>query len=466
MHNQKKDLPVPVETMTEGQQKQGRFIRGTLVGTLIGVIVTLLAQFFQRIISQPRLISKLILSDTSEFSNEEARAVFIAAENLRTGIASRQVEGMGFKKIVHAGYRNFRESWARDFGFASYGLLTLLEYETVQDTLETFLHFQTEEGQLPVKLRSIHVVSRFLHSLFEREQPLEGKLRPKYITGHNSPSLDGQTLLVIAACEYVSATGDIDFAERYWQQLHRAMDWLGRFTSPQTEMLVQKPFADWADSVARRGTVMYTNVVYWQALKSMGQLAAKIDLEGYGSEYQEMAQRLADSIQRHLWQPELGYFATSNEMNNLSTAGNLLAIAWDLADTEQAKSILNLIDELDLANPVPTQAAFPAYPRSRISIENRLGNLANYHTNAAWLWIGAWHIIALTHAGKSDEARQLIERVSELLVRDQQVHEVYGLDGRPLSNFWYTSEAPLIWSAGMIVYAFNQYENQISLFSV
>jgi hypothetical protein len=35
------------------------------------------------------------------------------------------------------------------------------------------------------------------------------------------------------------------------------------------------------------------------------------------------------------------------------------------------------------------------------------------------------------------------------------VHEVYGKNGRFLSTFLYTSEAPLTWNASMVIYAFS-----------
>jgi hypothetical protein len=31
---------------------------------------------------------------------------------------------------------------------------------------------------------------------------------------------------------------------------------------------------------------------------------------------------------------------------------------------------------------------------------------------------------------------------------------VYGPAGKPLSSFWYKSESPLSWNAGMVVYAY------------
>jgi hypothetical protein len=39
------------------------------------------------------------------------------------------------------------------------------------------------------------------------------------------------------------------------------------------------------------------------------------------------------------------------------------------------------------------------------------------------------------------------------IAQDGVVHEVYGQDGRYLSTRWYTSEAPLTWSASLFIYA-------------
>lgn len=45
--------------------------------------------------------------------------------------------------------------------------------------------------------------------------------------------------------------------------------------------------------------------------------------------------------------------------------------------------------------------------------------------------------------------------MAEIIVRDRQIHEVYTPNGKPLSIFWYKSESPLTWNAGMIVYAYS-----------
>jgi GH15 family glucan-1,4-alpha-glucosidase len=331
----------------------------------------------------------------------------------------------------------------------------------VQETLEAFFSYQKKNGQLPIKLRSLNVISRFFHSLLEREQPVDAHLIPKYLTGHRTNSFDGQGLLVIAASKYIQACDDLDFAHKNWGKLQSAMRWLQSLTQPDTHLLTQSPFADWADSVARTGVVCYTNVVYWKALVEMATLADIIGLSRDVLFYQQLADKLKKDIQAFLWRSDLGYFATSPTMKNLSSGGNLLAVAWGLTDMAQSDSILNRIRDFGMDSPVPTQAAHPYYKRSEISIENRLGGVAHYHTEGAWLWLGAWHVIALCQSGCTERAQTLLRRLADIIVRDQQIYEVYGKDGQPISSAFYTSEAPLTWNAGMVIYAYHVLEQHL-----
>ena len=440
-------------------RERSNFWSGALVGTLLGVGSLLAYRYFSGILNQPRLISKEFLSDENQFKNTEALAVFIASENLRSGIHNRSLADGVDKKILHAGYRNFRESWVRDFGFASYGLLALDESDTVRDTLEAFLWHQTPAGQLPVKLHSISTATRFFYSLFGREQPTEFMLKPKYVSGHGAPSLDGQALLVIAACHYAQETDDFQFLQDHWRQLKLAVQWLQLHRNDHEDILLnQGSYADWADSVARRGNVLYTNVVYWKALSVMRLAATSLDLNKDATLYLAEAETLARKIQETFWRSDLGYFVTSNQLEQLSSDGNLLSIAWGLTSPTQAESILKVMEEAEMAQPVPTRVVYPPYPNYLISVENILGGLANYHTTASWLWLGAWHVIALAKNDRLEEAQTMMERITEVIVRDRQVNEVHGPDGKPLQSIWYKSESPLTWNAGMVLYAYKVLE--------
>jgi glycogen debranching enzyme len=438
------------------------FWSGALFGTVTGMASLLTFQYLFGILRRPRLISKAILMSQEEFDDEAALGIFISAESLRSGIQTRRLTNNLSKEVVHAGYRNFSESWARDFGFAAYGLLTLKQYNPVKETLEAFFWHQTPEGQLPVKLHSVGVVTRFLHSFFEREQPNEVLLKPKYLSGHGAPSLDGQALLIIAALAYTQETGNISFLENHWDALRMAMRWLENYRKAPEEdpLLHQGAFADWADSIARRGRILYTNIVYWKALSEMAIAATRLNLKQEAVSYFVQAETVLRAINRHFWRNDLGYFVTSDELTQLSSDGNLLAIAWGLTKREQAESILTVMENAKMAEPVPTRVTYPSYPRQLIALENLLGGMASYHTNASWLWIGAWHIIALVRAGHMEEAQKLVARMLAVIVRDRQVHEVHAPNGAPLSSMWYTPEAPLTWNAGMVIYACHIFENK------
>jgi len=431
------------------------FIKGVAVGAATGLASLIAYQYIHAIIKQPRLISRAVLSKAEDFNTVEEHALHIAADNLRSAIEVRRFGNRKIREILQAGYRNFRESWARDFSFASFGLLALKEVKVVKDTLEAFLEHQTSAGQFPVKLHSMGMVTRFMHSLFGREQPIEIPMRPKYLSGHGTISLDGQCLMVIAAIHYSFQAEDHEFLKTHWDALVKAISWTEIAVKESTDgLLTQGAFADWADSIARNGRVLYTNVVYWKALHEMAEAATHFGLKDQISFYSKKAEQVALSIQAHLWRPILGYYAASDTLDQLTSSGNLLAIAWGLASTDQAKSIMDAIIVTGMASPVPTKVAYPPYPLHLIAIENRLGGVANYHTDAAWLWIGAWHVVALARSGRVEEAHGILSRIAEVIVRDQQVHEVYGPNGKPLSSFWYKSEAPLTWNAGMVVYAY------------
>jgi len=233
------------------------------------------------------------------------------------------------------------------------------------------------------------------------------------------------------------------------------MHWLAEHEQGEDNLLHQRPFADWADSIGRSGHILYTNVLYWKATVEMEQAARKIDQNDAAEQYGVRAKQLNERIHAHFWEDELGYYVTSQRFRNLSSAGNLLAVAWGLAAPAQANSILDKMAAFHMAKPVPTQVVNFPYPYRFISLENRLAGIPDYHTSAAWLWLGAWHVIALVRLGRRGEANELFRRIADLIVRDGIVHEVYGRDGRFLSTRWYTSEAPLTWNAGMVVYAYH-----------
>ena len=116
------------------------------------------------------------------------------------------------------------------------------------------------------------------------------------------------------------------------------------------------------------------------------------------------------------------------------------------------------MDEAGMADPVPTRVTSTPYPSELIAIENVVAGVGNYHTDAAWLWLGAWHVIACTQAGQLQRAQEILSQMTAVIVKNKQIHEVYGTNGEPLASIWYKPESPLTWSAGMFMYACRIFE--------
>jgi glycogen debranching enzyme len=410
-------------------------------------------RYFLRLRQQPPFKKRVAPPGLEEYDTLVTQGMHIAVENLCACIESRQRPDGQVKRMLCAGYRNFREPWARDLSFASYGLLELGDYETVRQSLEVFLYFQQPSGQFPIKVFSTGVFDRYLHSFFKREQPNTAPLKPKFISGHKTLSLDGNLLLVIACLYYITKTGQVDFCQPNWGKLRQAIRWVEGAALGSDGLLFQEAYSDWADSLARTGEVLYTNIVYWKALKEMARYSEKFGEPGEAREWADHMERTRLAIQTRFWRPDLGYYVTGEKMENLSSSGNLLAIAWELADAGQAGSILEAMARFKMDEPVPTQAMHGEYPLKSIAIENRLAGIPEYHTQGAWLWLGAWHVIAAVCLNRLEEAQSILDHISRVVVRDQAVYEVYGTDGHYLSTHWYTAEAPLSWSAGMMIYA-------------
>jgi GH15 family glucan-1,4-alpha-glucosidase len=433
-----------------------------LVVFSITVLSWWMARFWRRLWRQPRLAAGPHPEPAPTTSSLIEQACHIAAANVHSAIEERPLPDGQHKHILCAGWRNFREPWARDFGFASFGLIELDEIRVLKETLEVFLYYQTNMGRFPVKVHATSVVERFLHAVFQRQQPIHAPLRPKHRTAHNTISLDGNALIVIAALNYLRRVRDQVFAVTHWQALKRGLSWLEGQALAADGLLHQGAFTDWADSIKRVGCIHYTNVLYWKALHDFARDAARYGYKEDEADFTAKADQLEQAINDHFWHEEQGFYSTSTQFSHiLSSAGNSLAIAWGLASPAQAHAILDVMAAAELADPVPTQVTNQPYGTAYIAIENRLAGLPHYHTSAAWLWIGGWHVIALVRVGRLQEARELLARMSAVIARDRVVHEVYGRDGRYLSTIWYTSEAPLTWSASMFIYAYAMYERAV-----
>lgn len=386
---------------------------------------------------------------------EGLEPVEVARVCMNSCLETRNVGPGETATVICAGFRHFREPWARDFGFAAFGLMTEGRADVVKDGVRLFFRHQAPSGQLPLKLHSTVLVERYLHSVLHRVQPVDANLIPRFITAHGTRSLDSALLLIIAWSECCLQTQDRALAVDLHGGAIRALQWVSRYKK-DTGLVHQGPFADWADSIARKGPVLYTNVLWWKALKGLEEVNDFLpeDMSYPQDTSEEVGQRIIDMYYRE----EEGYLYQTPTHAMFCSAPNYMACAWGLTNREQSLRILEYARKKGMSAVVPSRITDREYPWYQVGPEMWIAGIPHYHTSCSWMWVGGWHVKACLVQGLVEEAQEYVDRMLATVDRDRTVYEVHRADGVPLATRLYHSEEPLSWNAAMLLYAYDSLE--------
>ncbi|MBI5200490.1 MAG: hypothetical protein HY925_02790 [Elusimicrobia bacterium] len=333
------------------------------------------------------------------------------------------------RTVLVAGANQYGSVWARDFCFASGGLLAAGLRQPVLDTLEELVALQREDGLYPRLLDSLHPLARFLRGTFGQKLSLSSPLRPNFVSDHLVWSFDTNALVV-------DALRRAGLAEKHAASIERALSWCR--SEMRDGLIFQPPFSDWKDTISsRRGHVFFTQLQFWKAL-------------GRAQETDEFAARL----RRAFWLGE--YFADTTEFPLLSTDGNLAAIAWGFSTQDETERILDAIEAKGLWTPWGPKAG-ERYSYFEKGWFARLALVHGYQDDFVWLWVSALALRALHRAGRVERRDALLRTLCERIVREKSISEVYRPeDGQEVRTWLYRSEAPFSWSSGMLLEAFDE----------
>ena len=365
---------------------------------------------------------------------------------------------------------NFNDFWARDSFWASFGMLESgLDLDQVKKSLELFLLYQREDGKIPRKIVLDYNGLKYLGIKIKRKKP-----RPIYTSSIKWHfSVDDNLLLVIAFCKYIERTNDLEFAKKYYEQVKRALEFYSKKGLIRENLIHEVGFSNWEDTIYKKGFVLYTSCLWYEAVgqfKKIYSILSFAETQDFAS-LQEinipLTKDILSQIQKLFWLKDEGYFADSvyksNQQKYFDLAGNMLAILFDIATTEQAEKILRFVetncnaslqDERNILHPIN----YPLYPWYRISPVLFLFNIQKYQNGISWSWVEVLLVAAEVKMGKIEQAKIHLENLSNVIIKNGHIHETYWLDGRPFNHLFWKSAVPFAWGAGLYLYALAKLE--------
>ena len=353
-------------------------------------------------------------------------------------------------KGINAGGSHFSDLWVRDACFAGIGALSHNLQIEVKRSLETMAKNCKEDGQLPLRIGSKYFFLKYLGLSKNNDEPMY--FEDKY---SGSIPMDSNSLFIILLHQYTETTQDSNFLQQHFFIALKAMNWLISHTNSES-LITETPYSGWADSLKKKGMVLYTNVLYLKALQSMYELSNKLEQDHLCHRFQK---RYLTSLERFndlFWKETYFSDIHPNQCGEIfSTDGNLLAIYFDIATPAQANHIFSTISSKGIDKSFCIETNVPKYPFSMIYTPFHFIRLQDYHNGLKWLWIECLYILCKEKCGLQHEARTRLLELSKKILEYNGIYEVYESSGKPVKRLFYKSESCFSWSSGLFLAAFN-----------
>ena len=228
------------------------------------------------------------------------------------------------------------------------------------------------------------------------------------------PVSTDRQIWTVAAWEVYKVTGDKEWLKYIYPIIKRSLetDREAFYNTPTGLVRGETSFSDWRDQSHPRwmqtadiynSETLSTSVVHAQAWHVLGEIAEILGHKDVAKDAFAESKKIADAINKSLWLDDKGYYAMylygrDNMITNprAETLGESLAIMWDIASPERARTIT-------ASNPTTPYGAPVFFPQ--------IADMPAYHNNSLWPWVASWWGLANAKAGNEEGVMEAIGSV-------------------------------------------------------
>lgn len=246
-------------------------------------------------------------------------------------------------------------------------------------------------------------------SLMKKVNP-RGEIIQDTGSGGAWPVSSDRMIWALAAYELYKVTGDRQWLEYIYPIIQRSLRSDGLTVRTEGGLVKgETSFIDWREQSYPKwmqtadiynSEALSTSVVQAAALRALADMATDLGHKDEAKEYAAEADRISEAVNRDLWMADKGYYAmynygrTAPVLNpRAETLGESLAILWDVANADRARTIT----ENNPTTPFGAPVFFP-----------QISDMPAYHNNALWPWVAAYWALANAQAGNEEGTLEAI----------------------------------------------------------
>lgn len=327
---------------------------------------------------------------------------------------------------------NYRRIWSRDGAIIAMAALLTGEEKlisTAGKTLKTLAQYQGPHGEIPSNVDA-------------------SSNRISY--GGMAGRVDANLWFIIACGEYWKATGDADFLEQMIPVMEKVRFLLGAWEFNNRDLLYIPETGDWADEYIHSGYVLFDQVLYHQALRTLCAIrrwqhdgedhvlrdkanrlrhlirdnywfinGRKIPDDVYHEILYKKGRMAATKCAKHFWLP---FFTPHGYGYRFDSFANVLVSLLGLSDDERCENVDNYILHTIMEEGEQLLPAFWPVIKPMDKDWNDLhmtfsytfkNNPYEYHNGGLWPMISGFYVADLTQRGKDKQARKLLRKIHE-----------------------------------------------------
>jgi hypothetical protein len=235
-----------------------------------------------------------------------------------------------------------------------------------------------------------------------RKVSKDGRIIQDTGTGGAYPCSTDRMIWAVAAWEVYKVTGDEHWLKTVYPVIKKSIDDdVQNAYDPSTGMVRgESSFLDWREQTYPRwmqpadiyqSENLGTNAVHFQANVVLAEMAKQLGEPAVATRHQQLAKQIKVGMNKHLWQPDKGYYGQYLYGRNFltlspksETLGEALSVIFGVADEARAQTVVSKM---------------PTVPFGAPCIYPQIPGIPPYHNNAVWPFVQSYWALAAARAG-------------------------------------------------------------------